>query len=106
MWTEPTGALVGTARYAAPEQGTGATLDARADLYALGVVLVEPLPGRAPPGAATLHGTPPGGLHATRRRGGAAPRPARRPGGARRAGPRRGPRRKAATVGAVPGRDH
>src|SRR5215211_2343208 len=45
-WTEPTGALVGTARYAAPEQGTGATLDARADLYALGVVLIESVTGR------------------------------------------------------------
>src|ERR1700730_4659179 len=47
-WTEPTGALVGTARYAAPEQGTGATLDARADLYALALVLVEGVTGRVP----------------------------------------------------------
>jgi eukaryotic-like serine/threonine-protein kinase len=56
-WTEPTGALVGTARYAAPEQGTGATLDARADLYALGVVLVESVTGRVPEVADTLTGT-------------------------------------------------
>jgi eukaryotic-like serine/threonine-protein kinase len=56
-WTEPTGALVGTARYAAPEQGTGATLDARADLYALGVVLVESVTGRVPEVADTLIGT-------------------------------------------------
>src|SRR6266545_1503048 len=56
-WTEPTGALVGTARYAAPEQGTGATLDARADLYALGVVLVESVTGRVPDVADTLIGT-------------------------------------------------
>jgi eukaryotic-like serine/threonine-protein kinase len=56
-WTEPTGALVGTARYAAPEQGTSATLDARADLYALGVVLVESVTGRVPDVADTLIGT-------------------------------------------------
>jgi len=56
-WTEPTGALVGTARYAAPEQGTGATLDGRADLYALGVVLVESVTGRVPDVADTLIGT-------------------------------------------------
>jgi eukaryotic-like serine/threonine-protein kinase len=47
-WTEPTGTLVGTARYAAPEQGTGATLDGRSDLYALAVVLVEAVTGRVP----------------------------------------------------------
>src|SRR4029453_6617732 len=56
-WTEPTGALVGTAPYAAPEQGTDATLDGRADLYALGVVLVESVTGRVPDVADTLIGT-------------------------------------------------
>ena len=56
-WTEPAGALVGTARYAAPEQGTGATLDGRADLYSLGVVLVEAVTGSVPDVAETPIGT-------------------------------------------------
>jgi eukaryotic-like serine/threonine-protein kinase len=56
-WTEPAGTLVGTARYAAPEQGTGATLDGRADLYALAVVIVEAVTGRVPEVADTPVGT-------------------------------------------------
>jgi len=47
-WTEPAGTVVGTARYAAPEQGSGAPLDGRADLYALGLVLVEAITGSVP----------------------------------------------------------
>lgn len=47
-WTEPVGALVGTARYAAPEQGGTAPLDGRADLYSLAVVLVEACTGEVP----------------------------------------------------------
>jgi len=46
--TEPVGGLIGTARYAAPEQATGETLDARADLYSLGLVLVEAVTGVVP----------------------------------------------------------
>jgi hypothetical protein len=56
-WTEPAGALMGTARYAAPELGTGVTLDGRADLYALSVVLVEAVTGRVPDVADTPIGT-------------------------------------------------
>lgn len=56
-WTEPAGAVVGTARYAAPEQGTGAPLDGRADLYALGLVLVEAVTGSVPLVADTALGT-------------------------------------------------
>ncbi len=56
-WTEPAGAVVGTARYAAPEQATGAPLDGRADLYALAVVLCEAVTGTVPAVADTAIGT-------------------------------------------------
>jgi tetratricopeptide (TPR) repeat protein len=42
------GAVVGTAWYLAPEQALGQTVDGRADLYALGVLLYELLAGRRP----------------------------------------------------------
>jgi eukaryotic-like serine/threonine-protein kinase len=56
-WTEPAGTVVGTARYAAPEQATGAPLDGRADLYSLAVVLVEAVSGTVPAIADTAIGT-------------------------------------------------
>ena len=40
-WTEPSGALLGTARYASPEQAKGASVDGKADVYALAMVLHE-----------------------------------------------------------------
>ncbi len=43
-----TGTLLGTAKYLAPEQVNGDEVDARADLYALGVVLFEAVTGQPP----------------------------------------------------------
>lgn len=47
-WTEPAGAMVGTARYAAPEQARGGSLDGKADVYALALVLIEAVTGSVP----------------------------------------------------------
>ena len=47
-WTEPAGATVGTARYAAPEQAQGLVLDGRADVYSLALVTFESLTGYVP----------------------------------------------------------
>ncbi len=56
-WTEPAGAVLGTARYASPEQAQGASLDGRSDVYSLALVIIESVSGQVPFAADTTLGT-------------------------------------------------
>ncbi len=93
-WTEPSGAVFGTARYASPEQAMGVQLDARSDLYSLSLVLIEAVTGKVPFAADTTIGM----LTARTQRPVTAPR------GARAARARRRSGRPHRRGGALPGR--
>jgi beta-lactam-binding protein with PASTA domain/serine/threonine protein kinase len=56
-WTEPQGAVLGTARYSSPEQAQGQPVDGKADVYALGLALIESVTGVVPFTADTTIGT-------------------------------------------------
>lgn len=47
-WTEPDGSMVGTARYAAPEQARGERVGPPADVYALALLVNEAVSGELP----------------------------------------------------------
>ncbi len=55
--TEPTGSVIGTYRYASPEQAKGLPVDQRSDVYALALVLCEAVTGTVPFAADTSVGT-------------------------------------------------
>ena len=56
-WTEPQGAVLGTARYSSPEQAQGQALTGKADVYSLALTLVEAVTGVVPFAADTTIGT-------------------------------------------------
>jgi eukaryotic-like serine/threonine-protein kinase len=56
-WTEPAGAMVGTARYISPEAAEGRSVDGRADVYSLALVLYEAVTGTVPFVTDTTMGT-------------------------------------------------
>ena len=56
-WTEPDGVVLGTARYASPEQARGMTVDGKTDVYSLALTLIEAVTGQVPFAADTTVAT-------------------------------------------------
>jgi beta-lactam-binding protein with PASTA domain/tRNA A-37 threonylcarbamoyl transferase component Bud32 len=56
-WTEPAGAMVGTARYISPEAAEAKSVDGKADVYSLSLVLYEAVTGTVPFVTDTTMGT-------------------------------------------------
>ena len=56
-WTEPSGVMLGTLRYASPEQARGDALTGKSDIYSLALVLFEAIAGEAPFASDTAIGT-------------------------------------------------
>ena len=56
-WTEPTGAMLGTARYASPEQARGESVNGARTSTRLALVLIEAVTGTVPFSADTTIGT-------------------------------------------------
>lgn len=56
-WTEPAGVVLGTARYASPEQAKGQAVDGHTDVYSLTLSLIEAVTGQVPFAADTTVAT-------------------------------------------------
>ena len=56
-WTEPDGVVLGTARYASPEQARGMSVDGKTDVYSLALTLIESVTGQVPFAADTTVAT-------------------------------------------------
>ena len=56
-WTDPSGVVLSTARYASPEQARGKPVDGKSDVYSLALTLIESVTGAVPFAADTTVST-------------------------------------------------